>query len=155
MRVVWGGGKLLVSGCIWHYKRFLNRHNRNAQDPASLQLQKDGVVLEDAKKLADLRIDNDDVIAMCYKTEGGCETCDTLGALRYPAVLCGRLCRRASHASGACAQDSHCTHPDRQATTDTHTQTLADGAFEPVDITDFAEAAAGGGGGDEAMPMLR
>lgn len=41
------------------------------QDPASLQLQKDGVVLEDAKKLADLKVDNDDIVAMCYKTEDG------------------------------------------------------------------------------------
>ncbi|KAI8467016.1 MAG: hypothetical protein J3K34DRAFT_431946 [Monoraphidium minutum] len=41
------------------------------QDPASLQLQKDGVVLEDARKLADLKVENDDVVAMCYKTEDG------------------------------------------------------------------------------------
>lgn len=102
VRVVWGGGQA-PSVRLYLALQTLNRHNRNAQDPASLQLQKDGVVLEDAKKLADLRIDNDDVIAMCYKTEGGCETCDSLGGLRYAAVLCGRLCRRASHASGACA----------------------------------------------------
>jgi hypothetical protein len=45
------------------------RHAR-AQDPAALQLQKDGAVLEDAKKLADLKVENDDVVAMCYKNEG-------------------------------------------------------------------------------------
>ncbi|GBF89426.1 hypothetical protein Rsub_01998 [Raphidocelis subcapitata] len=41
------------------------------QDPSALQLQKDGVVLEDARKLADLKVENDDVVAMCYKQEDG------------------------------------------------------------------------------------
>ncbi len=27
-------------------------------------------MLEDAKKLADLRVENDDVVAMCYRSEG-------------------------------------------------------------------------------------
>jgi hypothetical protein len=43
---------------------------RPPQDPASLQLQKEGVVLEDARQLADLKVENDDVVAMCYKNEG-------------------------------------------------------------------------------------
>lgn len=41
------------------------------QDPSALQLQKDGVVLEDAKKLADLKVENDDVVAMCHRNADG------------------------------------------------------------------------------------
>ena len=39
-------------------------------EPAALQLVKDGAVLEDARRLSDLRVDNDDVVAMCYRREG-------------------------------------------------------------------------------------
>jgi hypothetical protein len=44
------------------------------QPPDQLQLYKDQVVLEDAKKLADLKIENDDVVALCYAQAGALET---------------------------------------------------------------------------------
>lgn len=45
------------------------------QDPASIQLRKeDGAVLDDARRLSDLRVENDDVVAMCYRQEGESET---------------------------------------------------------------------------------
>jgi len=62
--------------CAPPCQRLLRLHTlclpRHRQDPAALQLQKDGVVLEDAKKLADLKVENDDVVAMCYRNEGAC-----------------------------------------------------------------------------------
>jgi len=41
------------------------------QPPDQQQLRKDGAALEDARKLAELRIENDDVLALCFKLEGG------------------------------------------------------------------------------------
>lgn len=40
------------------------------QPPDQLQLWKAEVVLEDAKKLADLKVENDDVVVMCYANAG-------------------------------------------------------------------------------------
>jgi hypothetical protein len=40
------------------------------QPPDQLQLWKEEVVLEDAKKLADLKVENDDVVVMCYANSG-------------------------------------------------------------------------------------
>ena len=42
------------------------------QSPEQQQLSKDGVVLEDAKKLADLKIENEDILAVVFAQEGGC-----------------------------------------------------------------------------------
>jgi hypothetical protein len=44
------------------------------QSPDQLQLWKEEALLEDAKKLAELKIENDDVVAMCYQTAGA-QTC--------------------------------------------------------------------------------
>lgn len=42
------------------------------QPPENQQLwSKGGVQLEDAKKLADLKIENDDIIALCFAQEDG------------------------------------------------------------------------------------
>lgn len=43
------------------------------QPADQLQLWKEEVVLEDAKKLAELKVENDDVVALCYQTAGGRE----------------------------------------------------------------------------------
>ena len=42
------------------------------QAPENQQLFKNQVLLEDAKKLADLKVENDDVIALCFMKEGVC-----------------------------------------------------------------------------------
>lgn len=44
---------------------------RRVQPPDQLQLWKEEVVLEDAKKLADLKVENDDIVVMCYQDAGG------------------------------------------------------------------------------------
>lgn len=41
------------------------------QPPGKQQLLKDGAALEDARKLADLKIENDDTLAMCFQQSGG------------------------------------------------------------------------------------
>ncbi len=41
-----------------------------AQPPESQQLYKGQAVLEDAKKLIDLKVENDDVLALCYLQSG-------------------------------------------------------------------------------------
>jgi hypothetical protein len=55
------------------------------QPPDQLQLWKDQVVLEDAKKLADLKVENDDVVVMCYQNAGANATGRTRCGL---CVLC-------------------------------------------------------------------
>jgi hypothetical protein len=40
------------------------------QPPDKQQLSKEGVILDDARKLCDLKVENDDVIAMCYQLDG-------------------------------------------------------------------------------------
>jgi hypothetical protein len=42
----------------------------SSQPPDQLQLWKEEVVLEDAKKLADLKVENDDIVVMCYQDAG-------------------------------------------------------------------------------------
>eukprot|EP00877_Chromochloris_zofingiensis_P003149 jgi/Chrzof1/12835/Cz07g09030.t1 len=41
------------------------------QPPEKVQLVRDDAVLDDAKKLVDLKVENDDVVAMCYQQEDG------------------------------------------------------------------------------------
>ena len=43
----------------------------NQQPPERQQLHKGGAVLEDGKKLSELRVENDDVLALCLALEGG------------------------------------------------------------------------------------
>jgi transcription elongation factor B subunit 2 len=42
------------------------------QPPEKQQLLKDDVVLEDAKKLSDLKVENEDTLALTFQQEGGC-----------------------------------------------------------------------------------
>jgi transcription elongation factor B subunit 2 len=48
------------------------------QAPDKQRLYKDKQLLEDARKLADLRIENDDVIAMTYLQDGQWEEIDII-----------------------------------------------------------------------------
>ena len=41
------------------------------QPPDKVQLVKEEQALEDARKLSDLKVENDDVVAMCYVQGGG------------------------------------------------------------------------------------
>lgn len=40
------------------------------QPPEKQQLHKDDVVLEDAKKLSDLKVENEDTLALTFQQEG-------------------------------------------------------------------------------------
>lgn len=140
------------------------------QDAAALQLRKDGAVLDDARRLSDLGVENDDVVAMCYKREGAhpIRTVTAPAALllhccRIAAALLPHCCRIAAAPAvcccpGLCARralsprdSDHASHPP--APPPQHRLLPTDGTFEPVDITEFNEG--GGGGADEAAPMQR
>lgn len=54
---------------------FMSTHVPPLQPPDQLQLWKEEVVLEDAKKLADLKVENDDVLTLCHALPGGGECC--------------------------------------------------------------------------------
>jgi len=55
------------------------------QPPDQLQLWKEEFLLEDAKKLADLKVENDEVLAMCYATAGEWPTHSTPTSFGMPA----------------------------------------------------------------------
>lgn len=55
------------------------------QPPEKQQLLKGSLVLEDAKKLADLKVENDDVIALTFMQEGRCR-------MAIARLCCDRPC---------------------------------------------------------------
>jgi hypothetical protein len=72
------------------------------QPPDQLQLWKEEALLEDAKKLAELKIENDDVVAMCYQTAGE-QTCSRwAGTWRWVQQLDGRAAARREGCGRGC-----------------------------------------------------
>lgn len=69
----------------------------NLQPPDQLQLWKEEAVLDDAKKLADLKVENDDVLALCYATEGESELCREGGGEGVGQGICFADSQRGFH----------------------------------------------------------
>lgn len=57
------------------------------QPPERQQLHKGNSVLDDAKKLAELKVENDDILALCFLQDGTC----TLGPNSQEAKLSSQL----------------------------------------------------------------
>jgi hypothetical protein len=138
--------------------------SHTTQPPEQLQLRKDEVVLEDAKKLADLHIENDDVVAMCYALAGACVECALDGAAAasageqlVQAAAQSLLARQRRHGGSKLVcrlSPARPTHPHvHRHRVDCLASAAGGGGFEAVDITPVdAPPEVEGGDGARVQP---